>query len=283
MMRSGTTLLQRLLARDPRFSCAYGWEIGEPAPRPGTVWTRARPAHRRRRGARAADARASRRSSSPSIPRTRTRPTRRSSSSPTRSSRTSPRPRATSPSTAPGSTTRTSRPPIATCGACSSCSSGRSGSAASTRERWVLKTPAHLGYLDTLLRRVPRRARRPHAPRARSRRSRRVRASTPRSGRCTRTTSIPHEVGRQWLERMGWTTRRALAARDAAARRRERFTDVVVTATPSRTRSPRRARSTPRSGSSSPTRPARRDGALARARTRARSRRRTRTRPSSSA
>jgi hypothetical protein len=38
MMRSGTTLIQRLLARDPRFYCALGWEIGEPAPRPGTDW-----------------------------------------------------------------------------------------------------------------------------------------------------------------------------------------------------------------------------------------------------
>jgi hypothetical protein len=35
MMRSGTTLLQRVLASDPRFACAYGWEVAEPAPRPG--------------------------------------------------------------------------------------------------------------------------------------------------------------------------------------------------------------------------------------------------------
>ena len=35
MMRSGTTLLQRVLASDPRFACAYGWEVGEPSPRPG--------------------------------------------------------------------------------------------------------------------------------------------------------------------------------------------------------------------------------------------------------
>jgi hypothetical protein len=35
MMRSGTTLLQRVLSADPRFACAYGWEVGEPAPRPG--------------------------------------------------------------------------------------------------------------------------------------------------------------------------------------------------------------------------------------------------------
>lgn len=35
LMRSGTTLIQRLLARDPRFHCALGWEIAEPVPRPG--------------------------------------------------------------------------------------------------------------------------------------------------------------------------------------------------------------------------------------------------------
>jgi hypothetical protein len=35
MMRSGTTLVQRVLASDPRLACAYGWEVGEPAPRPG--------------------------------------------------------------------------------------------------------------------------------------------------------------------------------------------------------------------------------------------------------
>jgi hypothetical protein len=33
MMRSGTTLLQRLLAADPRFHCAFGWEVVEVAPR----------------------------------------------------------------------------------------------------------------------------------------------------------------------------------------------------------------------------------------------------------
>src|SRR6188508_744523 len=35
MMRSGTTLLQRVLASDPRLACAYGWEVGEPSPRDG--------------------------------------------------------------------------------------------------------------------------------------------------------------------------------------------------------------------------------------------------------
>lgn len=33
MMRSGTTLVQRLLAADPRLTCAHGWEVIAPAPR----------------------------------------------------------------------------------------------------------------------------------------------------------------------------------------------------------------------------------------------------------
>jgi sulfotransferase family protein len=39
MMRSGTTLLQRLLAADARFHCAYGWEVVEAAPRLGYPFT----------------------------------------------------------------------------------------------------------------------------------------------------------------------------------------------------------------------------------------------------
>jgi hypothetical protein len=38
MMRSGTTLLQRLLAADKRFHCAYGWEVVEVAPRLDYPW-----------------------------------------------------------------------------------------------------------------------------------------------------------------------------------------------------------------------------------------------------
>jgi hypothetical protein len=43
MMRSGTTLLQRLLAADPRFHCAYGWEVVEVAPRLGYEFADADP------------------------------------------------------------------------------------------------------------------------------------------------------------------------------------------------------------------------------------------------
>lgn len=36
MMRSGTTLVQRLLASDPRHLCTLGWEVLTPAPPPGS-------------------------------------------------------------------------------------------------------------------------------------------------------------------------------------------------------------------------------------------------------
>ena len=39
MMRSGTTLLQRLLAADDRIHCAYGWEVVEVAPRLDDDWS----------------------------------------------------------------------------------------------------------------------------------------------------------------------------------------------------------------------------------------------------
>lgn len=39
MMRSGTTLAQRLLAADPRFTCAHGWEVVEVAPRLDHDWS----------------------------------------------------------------------------------------------------------------------------------------------------------------------------------------------------------------------------------------------------
>lgn len=39
MMRSGTTLVQRLLAADPRFHCACGWEVVEVAPRLDHQWS----------------------------------------------------------------------------------------------------------------------------------------------------------------------------------------------------------------------------------------------------
>ena len=52
MMRSGTTLLQRLLAADPRFHCAYGWEVVEVAPKLDHAFSGDGSAHRDQRGPR---------------------------------------------------------------------------------------------------------------------------------------------------------------------------------------------------------------------------------------
>lgn len=77
---------------------------------------------------------------------------------------------------------------------------------------FVLKTPAHLGYLDALLAEFPG-AHLVHAHRDP--------VDVITSGASLNTTLWrmhgdevdPHEVGRQWLERMGWACDRALDAR----------------------------------------------------------------------
>ena len=76
----------------------------------------------------------------------------------------------------------------------------------------MLKSPAHLGYLDTLRAPVPRPARRAHAPRP---------ARDIPSGASLNATLHAmhadavdrHASAAQWLQRMGWTNDRAMAAR----------------------------------------------------------------------
>ncbi len=84
--------------------------------------------------------------------------------------------------------------------------------AGAPRRRWVLKTPAHLGYLDDL------RARFPGLHLVHLHRD--PRATIP-SGASLNTTLHrmhsddvdPHRVGAEWIDRMGWTNDRALATR----------------------------------------------------------------------
>lgn len=79
--------------------------------------------------------------------------------------------------------------------------------------RWVLKTPAHLGYLDTLRARFPRM----HLVHLH-----RDPQDTIPSGASLNTVLHrmhsdhvdPHRVGAEWLERMGWTHDRALDVRE---------------------------------------------------------------------
>lgn len=92
-------------------------------------------------------------------------------------------------------------------------------------DRWVLKTPAHLGYLDELLATFPD---------AHVIHMHRDPVQTIPSGASLNTTLWrmhapdvdPREVGRQWLERMSWTNRRALGTRTRRAAESDRFTDL---------------------------------------------------------
>ena len=92
-------------------------------------------------------------------------------------------------------------------------------------QRWVLKTPAHLGYLDTLLAMFPN---------AHIVHLHRDPVDTIPSGASLNTTLWrmhsddvdPRQVGRQWLERMSWTNQRALDIRETMKNDRQRFTDI---------------------------------------------------------
>ena len=96
----------------------------------------------------------------------------------------------------------------------------------SPRRRWVLKTPAHLGYLDDLLRRFPG-LHLVHLHRD-------PRATIP-SGASLNTTLHrmhsddvdPHRIGAEWIDRMGWTNDRALATRAAWASAGIAVTDLA--------------------------------------------------------
>lgn len=91
--------------------------------------------------------------------------------------------------------------------------------------RWVLKTPAHLGYLRDLLATFPE---------AHVIHMHRDPMETIPSGASLNTTLWrmhaddvdPKRVGAQWLERMGWTNDRAIAFRRGLADEEQRFTDI---------------------------------------------------------
>ncbi len=227
MMRSGTTLMQRLLASDPRHCCTLGWEALEPAPRLG-----AEPADRAEPDLRiaAAEARdAQTRAFAPEL-------------------------FAIHPSYAHRAEEEImfladaflSHVPEASCDVPAYRSwlddqdftpgyrhlyrmlqllqwqkKQRGGLCA----RWVLKTPAHLGYLDTLFATFPG---------AHVVHMHRDPLDTIPSGASLNTTLWrmhaddvdPSRVGRQWIERMAWTNRRALAVRDRMPDADQRFTDV---------------------------------------------------------
>ncbi|MCX2932773.1 sulfotransferase [Mycobacterium sp. CVI_P3] len=94
-----------------------------------------------------------------------------------------------------------------------------------TAGRWVLKSPAHLGYLDAL------RARFPDVHVVHMHRDPRTTVASGASLNATLHAMHadevdPNRVGAQWLERMGWTNDRAMAVRDSWTDESERITDI---------------------------------------------------------
>jgi hypothetical protein len=212
MMRSGTTLLQRVLASDPRFACAYGWEVGEPSPRPG--WDPDAP------DPRIADAEAREEQM-------RTFATELFAIHPTyvheaeeeivfladaflshipEASCDVPRYRA-------WIDTQDFAPAYRWLRRMLQLLQWQKRQRGEAPRPFILKTPAHLGYLETLLGEFPD---------AHIVHTHRDPVDVIPSGASLNTTLWrthcdavdPHEVGRQWIERMGWSCDRAVAARD---------------------------------------------------------------------
>ncbi len=224
MMRSGTTLMQRLLASDSRHYAALGWEVRAPAPKPG-AW----PASPDPRIALAEKESEQTRLHAPEL-------------------------FAIHPSYARQAEEEIvfladaflSHVPEASCDLphYRSWLDGQDFRPAydylyrmlqllqwqkkqrgERRGRWILKTPAHLGYLEDLFARfddavVIHMHRDPQA--------------TIPSGASLNTTLWrmhahdvdPGRVGRQWIQRMAWANERAMAIRSRLQERRESFIDV---------------------------------------------------------
>ncbi len=225
MMRSGTTLLQRVLASDPRLACAYGWEVGEPAPRADWDPSAEDP--------RIADAEA--RESQ-----TRTFATELFAIHPTyvheaeeeivflADAFLSHIPEAST--NVPGYRSwiddQDFAPAYRWLRHMLQLLQWQKRQRGEPVRPFVLKTPAHLGYLDTLLAEFPD-AHLVHVHRDP--------VDVIPSGASLNTTLWrthgddvdPHEVGRQWIERMGWSCDRAMAARDRLPA--DQATDVAFT------------------------------------------------------
>jgi hypothetical protein len=222
MMRSGTTLLQRVLAADPRHYSALGWEVNEPAPRPGTRWDQPDP---RIADAEAADEQL--RMLAPDLYAIHPMDAHKAEeeimiladaflSHVPEASCHVPRYRA-------WLNEQDFTPAYRHLERMLQLLQWQKKQRGQYRGRWVLKTPAHLGYLDTLVRVFPE---------AHIVHLHRDPVATITSGASLNTTLWrmhqddvdPCVVGRQWIERMSWANRRAMVSRERFED--DRFTDV---------------------------------------------------------
>jgi hypothetical protein len=228
MMRSGTTLAQRLLAADPRHTCTLGWEAMAPAPRPGSDPGAVEP-----RLSQAIAREEQTRSFAPDL----------FAIHPTYAERAEeeimfladaflshvPEASCDLPAYRAWLNEQDFAPAYANLYRTLQLLQWQKRRRGEHCDRWVLKTPAHLGYLHNLLATFPD---------AHVIHMHRDPLDTIPSGASLNTTLWrmhadevdPRRVGAQWLERMAWTNHRALVFRAGLADEDDYFTDVHFTA-----------------------------------------------------
>ena len=225
MMRSGTTLLQRLLAADSRFACAYGWEVVEVAPRLDQGFTGVDP-----RIAISETREAKSRELAPDLFAIHPMYAREAEEEIVflADAFLSHVPES-------GAYLRTYRswldeqdfsPAYQYLHRMLQFLQWQKRERGLMAERWVLKSPAHLGYLDLL------RAQFPDLHVVHMHRDPRTTIASGASLNATlhamhADTVDLDRVGAQWLQRMGWTNDRAMAVRDGWADEADRVTDIV--------------------------------------------------------
>ncbi|MGC2652747.1 MAG: sulfotransferase [Mycobacterium sp.] len=229
MMRSGTTLLQRLLAADPRINCAYGWEVVEVAPQLDHRFTGTDPRIA------ISEARESKsRELAPLLFAIHPMYARQAEEEIVFLADAFlshvPESGAHLPNYRSWLDTQDFAPAydhLHRMLQFLQWQKGRKGSQERpVAQRWVLKSPAHLGYLSLL------RARFPDVHVVHMHRDPRTTIASGASLNATLhamhvDTVDLHRVGAQWLQRMGWTNDRAMTVRDGWADDGTRVTDIA--------------------------------------------------------
>ena len=225
MMRSGTTLLQRLLAADNRFHCAYGWEVVEVAPRLDHNWTaRVDP-----RIAISEKREATSRELAPVLfsihPMYAREPEEEIVLLSDAFLSHVPESGAHVPRYRAWIDGQDFTPAYSYLHRMLQFLQWQKRQRGVTAGRWVLKSPAHLGYLDTL------RAHFPDLHLVHMHRD--PRETIPSGASLNATLHAMHadevdrgRVGTQWLQRMGWTNDRAMASRTGWSDESQRCTDI---------------------------------------------------------
>lgn len=225
MMRSGTTLLQRLLAADNRFHCAYGWEVVEVAPQLGYEWS----AQEDPRIAISEKREAISREMAPELfaihPMYAREPEEEIVFLSDAFLSHVPESGAHVPRYRSWIDHQDFTPAYAYLHRMLQFLQWQKRQHGQTAHRWVLKSPAHLGYLDTL---------RAQFPDLHVVHMHRDPKQTIPSGASLNATLHAmhadrvdrHRVGAEWMERMGWTNDRAMATRERWADESVRCTDI---------------------------------------------------------